>query len=203
LRSGTAARACTVAQGAPSPSWLNARVPLPSGQSKRTVPPFGVSQAPQRTEEDFGPNAAVVCPDTSAFSKAVENFSKASVPQAFAVVVSQCPCFMRPRAPLAMRGASSFHVSRSVTASSARTALTSGETMSHHRRSALSVENPIAVPCRLIRERRTCCAAASFFARSGMSAVRFSTPIQSITAEVGHRLGSTATEASRAALAFP
>jgi len=192
-----------VAQGAPSPAWVSVRVCLPAGQSKRTVPPPAVSRAPQPTDEDFGPSEAVVRPETSCFSKAAENFSKASVPQAFAVVVSQRPRFIRPSAPLAMRGASSFQASRSVAASSVRTALTSGVTMSHHRPSARSVEKPIAVPCRFSRERRTCCAASSFLARSGMSAVRFSTPIQSITAEVGQRWGSTATEASRAAFAFP
>ena len=79
----------------------------------------------------------------------------------------------------------------SAMASSSRLALLSADDISHHQLSVRSVEKPMVVPCRFRRARRICSAWARCLACCGSWGERFSTRYQSITADVGHRLGAT------------
>ncbi len=115
----------------------------------------------------------------------------------------QCPRCWRPSAPRTSRGTSSRHALRSSISSSARTAFASGEIISHQSASLRSVENVIVVPWKLIRARRIPSACSRFASPPRIPFTRRSTPIQSITAEVGHSAGSIARLSSIAGFAAP
>ena len=87
---------------------------------------------------------------------------------------------------------SSFHAGASFSASSSLFALESAEIISHHSASVLSVEKPIVVPWKLSRERRICSAALIRSSWRGSLGWRLRIRYQSMTADVGHRLGSIA-----------
>src|SRR3972149_2512403 len=91
----------------------------------------------------------------------------------------------------------SFQFSNVRRVSKPLTAFSSVETISHQRSSVLSVEKPIVVPWRLSRDLIICSDSFSFLSRSGISLILKSTFIQSITADVGHKLGSIDIEPRR------
>ena len=72
--------------------------------------------------------------------------------------------------------------------------------MSHHSASRFSVEKFIVVPWKFKRERSTCSAAAKRSAWRGSFGWRFRMRYQSITADVGQRLGSIVKLSSHLAL---
>ena len=107
---------------------------------------------------------------------------------------------MRPNAPRTSRGMSSFHAGASFSATSSLFALESAEIMSHHSASVFSVEKPIVVPWKLSRARRICSAALIRSSWRGSLGWRLRIRYQSMTADVGHRLGSSAMLSSHFAL---
>src|SRR5574341_282432 len=151
----------------------------------------------QLTVSVVPPNSAVVEPVTGMDSNFSENLSIASIPHAFATVVSQCPCFSLPVTPLAILGMSSFQFSNVRRVSKPLAAFSSVETISHQRSSVLSVEKNIVVPWRLSLDLIICSDSFSFLSRSGIPLILKSTFIQSITAEVGHKLASIDIEPRR------
>src|SRR3970282_438964 len=166
-----------------------------SGQLNISLLPLGDSF--QLTVFVVPSNSADVEPIKETDSNFSENLSIASTPHAFATVVSQCPCFCLPITPLVILGISSFQFSNVRRVSKPLTAFSSVETISHQRSSVLSVEKPIVVPWRLSRDLIICSDSFSFLSRSGISLILKSTFIQSITADVGHKLGSIDIEPRR------
>src|SRR5574341_784749 len=87
----------------------------------------------QLTVSVVPPNSAVVEPVTGMDSNFSENLSIASIPHAFATVVSQCPRFCLPITPLAILGISPFQFSNGIRVNNPLAAFSSVDTFSHHR----------------------------------------------------------------------
>src|SRR5208337_528995 len=115
-----------------------------AGHGNKEVFPLG--RTFQSVAKDSLDRAARVDPVTGTLSKTFENFSMARTPQALASVKSHLPRFCRARAPCTNLGISSLHFSERRRDRMTRTALTSLETMSHHKPSDLSVEKFMTVP---------------------------------------------------------